>query len=60
MQKMVGIVKCKKCRYEIRTDWKFCPKCGDAIVCHLAMGKSSKSSASAKGAKKPVKKPVKK
>ncbi len=57
MQKMVGIVKCRKCKYEIRTDWKFCPKCGDAIVCHEAMGTSSRSSASAK---KPVKKATKK
>jgi lipopolysaccharide biosynthesis regulator YciM len=27
------IVKCKKCGFEIRSDWKFCPSCGDKIVC---------------------------
>ena len=56
MPVIATIVKCKKCGYEIRSDWKFCPMCGDTIVCHKAMGKSSKSSASAKGAKKPAKK----
>jgi rRNA maturation endonuclease Nob1 len=50
------IFKCKKCGYEIRSDWNFCPMCGDAIVCHKVMSKSSKSSAGAKGAKKPAKK----
>ena len=63
MQKIVCIVKCKVCKYEIRSDWKFCPMCGDTIVCHNKyglMGKSSKSSASAKGAKKPVNKSAKK
>jgi hypothetical protein len=33
------IAKCKKCGFEIRTDWKFCPNCGDKIVC---MGKYKK------------------
>ena len=56
-KKIAAIVKCKVCRYEIRTDWKFCPKCGDAIVCHLAMGTSSKGFTSAK---KPSKKASKK
>ena len=56
MPGMVVILKCKVCGYEIRSDWKFCPMCGDAIVCHKTMGKSSKSPASAKGAKKPTKK----
>jgi hypothetical protein len=56
MPGMVVILKCKVCGYEIRSDWKFCPMCGDAIVCHKAMGESSKSSVSAKGAKKPAKK----
>ena len=63
MPEMVVILKCKKCGYEIRSDWKFCPMCGDTIVCHNKyglMGKSSKSSASTKGAKKPVKKSAKK
>ena len=27
------MVKCKKCGYEIRSDWKYCPSCGDKIVC---------------------------
>jgi predicted Zn-ribbon and HTH transcriptional regulator len=27
------LVKCKKCGYEIRSDWKYCPHCGDKIVC---------------------------
>ncbi|HUU08000.1 MAG TPA: zinc-ribbon domain-containing protein [Dehalococcoidales bacterium] len=27
------VVKCKKCGYEIRSDWKFCPNCGDQIAC---------------------------
>ena len=27
------VVECKKCDFEIRSDWKFCPKCGDKIVC---------------------------
>jgi RNA polymerase subunit RPABC4/transcription elongation factor Spt4 len=27
------VVKCKKCAFEIRSDWKFCPNCGDNIVC---------------------------
>ena len=26
-------VKCKKCGFEIRSDWKFCPNCGGEIVC---------------------------
>lgn len=59
-KKVIAIVNCKVCKYEIRTDWKFCPKCGDAIVCHKVMGQDAKSSASAKGAKKTAKKSVKK
>jgi RNA polymerase subunit RPABC4/transcription elongation factor Spt4 len=57
------IFKCKKCGYEIRSDWKFCPMCGDKIVCtnkYGMLGKGSKSSTGAKAAKKPAKKPVKK
>ncbi len=27
------VVKCKKCGGEIRSDWKFCPNCGDKITC---------------------------
>jgi rRNA maturation endonuclease Nob1 len=27
------VVKCKKCSYEIRSDWKFCPNCGDKLEC---------------------------
>ena len=27
------VVKCKKCGFEIRSDWKLCPNCGDKIVC---------------------------
>ena len=27
------VLKCKKCKFEIRSDWKFCPNCGDQIVC---------------------------
>ena len=27
------IVKCKKCGMEIRSDWEFCPGCGDKIKC---------------------------
>ena len=27
------VVKCKKCGAEIRSDWKFCPGCGDKIIC---------------------------
>ena len=27
------IVECRKCGFEIRTDWKFCPNCGDKIAC---------------------------
>ena len=53
MPVIAKIVTCKKCGYEIRSDWKFCPMCGDAIVCHKAMGKSTTG---AKSAKKTVKK----
>ncbi len=59
MPVIAKIVTCKKCGYEIRSDWKFCPMCGDTIVCtnKYDMGeKSAKSPASAKSAKKPVKK----
>ncbi|MFC2041736.1 zinc-ribbon domain-containing protein [Chloroflexota bacterium] len=27
------LVNCKKCGSEIRSDWHFCPSCGDKIVC---------------------------
>ncbi|MFC1990019.1 zinc-ribbon domain-containing protein [Chloroflexota bacterium] len=27
------LVSCKKCGSEIRSDWHFCPSCGDKIVC---------------------------
>ena len=26
-------VKCKKCGAEVRSDWKYCPKCADKITC---------------------------
>jgi rRNA maturation endonuclease Nob1 len=45
------IVKCKKCGYEIRSDWKFCPSCGDTIVCTNKYGLMGKSAASSTGAK---------
>ena len=33
MSKVATVVKCNKCGFEIRSDWKFCPNCGDEIVC---------------------------
>ena len=33
MPVIATVVKCKKCGSEIRSDWKFCPNCGDKIVC---------------------------
>ncbi len=33
MPPVASIVKCAKCGFEIRSDWKFCPNCGDKIVC---------------------------
>jgi len=27
------VLKCKKCKFEIRSDCKFCPNCSDQIVC---------------------------
>ncbi|MDD5082459.1 MAG: zinc-ribbon domain-containing protein [Dehalococcoidales bacterium] len=33
MPVIAKIVKCKKCGFEIRSDWQFCPKCGDQITC---------------------------
>lgn len=33
MPVIAAVVKCKKCGFEIRSDWKFCPSCGDKIVC---------------------------
>jgi len=30
---VAAVVKCKKCNFEIRCDWKFCPNCGDRIMC---------------------------
>lgn len=29
---LAAVTKCKRCSFEIRTDWKFCPNCGDKIV----------------------------
>ena len=33
MPVIAAVVKCKKCGFEVRSDWKFCPNCGDKIVC---------------------------
>ena len=33
MTYIAKIVTCKKCGFEIRSDWHFCPNCGDKIVC---------------------------
>ena len=33
MPVIATVVTCKKCGFEIRSDWKFCPGCGDKIVC---------------------------
>ncbi len=33
MPVVASVVKCKKCNFEIRSDWKYCPNCGDKIVC---------------------------
>jgi len=60
MPVIAAIVKCKKCGYEIRSDWKFCPMCGDKIVCTNKYGMLGKVSKSSTGAKKPVKKTAKK
>lgn len=57
MQKFICIMKCKVCGYEIRSDWKFCPKCGDTIVCHKVMDMGAVGK---KSVKKPARKPVKK
>ena len=27
------IVKCKKCGFEVRSDWNLCPNCGDKLEC---------------------------
>ena len=27
------VVKCKKCGFEIRSDWNYCPNCGDKLAC---------------------------
>ncbi|MFH1087078.1 MAG: hypothetical protein V1737_00650 [Chloroflexota bacterium] len=27
------IVTCKKCDCELRSDWNFCPRCGDKLAC---------------------------
>ena len=32
MPLIAAIVKCKKCDFEIRSDWKYCPNCSDKIV----------------------------
>jgi rRNA maturation endonuclease Nob1 len=59
MPVIATIVKCKKCGYEIRSDWKFCPMCGDTIVCtnkYGLMGKSAASATDAKCSRKSAKK----
>ena len=33
MPVIASVVKCKKCDFEIRSDWKYCPNCGDKIIC---------------------------
>jgi rRNA maturation endonuclease Nob1 len=33
MPLIAAVARCKKCGSEIRTDWKFCPGCGDPIAC---------------------------
>ena len=33
MPVVAHIVVCKKCGFEIRSGWNFCPNCGDKIVC---------------------------
>ena len=33
MPRLACVVVCKKCGFEIRSDWKFCPNCEDKIVC---------------------------
>ncbi|MFQ6122913.1 MAG: zinc-ribbon domain-containing protein [Dehalococcoidales bacterium] len=33
MPVIAAVAKCKKCGFEIRSDWKLCPSCGDKIVC---------------------------
>jgi Zn finger protein HypA/HybF involved in hydrogenase expression len=33
MPVIAAIVKCKKCGAEVRSDWKYCPKCADKITC---------------------------
>lgn len=33
MPVVAAVVECKKCGFQIRSDWKFCPNCGDEIVC---------------------------
>jgi len=32
MPVIAGIVKCKKCGAEVRSDWKFCPDSADKIT----------------------------
>ncbi len=36
------VVKCKKCGFEIRSDWKYCPSCADKIVCTDKYGDHAK------------------
>ncbi len=33
MPVIAAVVKCKKCGFEIRSDWKLCPNCGDKLTC---------------------------
>ena len=33
MPVVAKVVKCKKCDFEIRSDWEYCPNCGDKIIC---------------------------
>ncbi len=39
MPVMAKIVVCKKCGFEIRDDWRFCPNCGDQIICLMKQKK---------------------
>ena len=56
MPVIAKIVTCKKCGYEIRSDWKFCPMCGDTIVCTNKYDLGEKSAVGAKCSRKSTKK----
>ena len=32
MPVVAAVVMCKKCGFEIRSDWKFCPNCGNKVM----------------------------